>query len=91
MMTEQLKALMDRIEQLPPDAQKKLAEEIEDILDDAEWHALLADPRSGSCTGRLDCAGKAFTQASLAPCLRCAVVYEAVNHQWALCTATSGS
>jgi hypothetical protein len=47
MMTEQLKALMDRIEQLPPDAQKNLAEEIEDILDDAEWHALLADPRSG--------------------------------------------
>lgn len=47
MMTEQLKALIDRIEQLPPDAQKKLAEEIEDILDDAEWHALLADPRSG--------------------------------------------
>ncbi len=46
MMTEQLKALMDRIEQLPPDLQEKLAEEIEDILDDAEWHALLADPRS---------------------------------------------
>lgn len=47
MMTEQLKALMERIEQLPPDAQKKLAEEIEDILDDAEWRALLSDPRSG--------------------------------------------
>ncbi|HEX5158992.1 MAG TPA: hypothetical protein VFW17_17415 [Ktedonobacterales bacterium] len=48
MITEHLKALMERIEQLPPDMQNKLAEEIEDILDDAEWHALLADPRSGS-------------------------------------------
>ena len=48
MITEHLKALMERIEQLPPDMQNKLAEEIKDILDDAEWHALLADPRSGS-------------------------------------------
>ena len=47
MITEHLKALMERIEQLPPEVQNKLAEEIEDILDDAEWHALLADPRSG--------------------------------------------
>lgn len=47
MITEHLKALMDRIEQLPPDAQNELAEEIEDILDEAEWRALLSDPRSG--------------------------------------------
>ena len=47
MITEHLKALMERIEQLPPEMQNKLADEIEDILDDAEWHALLADPRSG--------------------------------------------
>ena len=47
MITEPLKALMERIEQLPPEMQNKLAEEIEDILDDAKWHALLADPRSG--------------------------------------------
>ena len=46
MITEHLKTLIERIEQLPPDLQAKLAEEIEDILDDAEWHALLADPRS---------------------------------------------
>jgi len=48
MITEHLKTLIERIEQLPPDLQAKLAEEIEDILDDAEWHALLADPRSDS-------------------------------------------
>ena len=47
MITGRMKALMERIEQLPPEIQNKLAEEIEDILDDAEWHALLADPRSG--------------------------------------------
>lgn len=47
MITEHLKTLIERIEQLPPDLQTKLAEEIEDILDNAEWHALLADPRSG--------------------------------------------
>jgi hypothetical protein len=47
MITEHLKALLERIEQLPPEMQNKLADEIEDILDDAEWHTLLADPRSG--------------------------------------------
>lgn len=47
MMTDHMKALIERIGQLPPDAQQKLAEEIEDILDDEEWRALLADPRSG--------------------------------------------
>lgn len=47
MITDHLKALMERIEQLPPDLRNKLAEEREDILDDSEWHALLADPRSG--------------------------------------------
>ena len=47
MMTERFKALVDRAERLPPDAQNRLADEIEDLLDNAEWHALLADPRSG--------------------------------------------
>jgi hypothetical protein len=47
MMTERLKAFLERAEQLPPDAQERLMEEIEDVLDNAEWHALLADPRSG--------------------------------------------
>lgn len=48
MITERMKTLIERIEQLPPELQAKLAEEIEDILDDAEWHTLLADPRSDS-------------------------------------------
>lgn len=53
MITDHLKALMERIEQLPPDMQNKLAEEIEDILDDAEWRALVADPRSGPALDEL--------------------------------------
>lgn len=47
MMTDHMKSLVERIGQLSPDAQQKLAEEIEDILDDEEWRTLLADPRSG--------------------------------------------
>lgn len=47
MMTERLRAFMERAEQLPPEQQNRLIEDIEDILDEAEWHALLADPRSG--------------------------------------------
>ncbi len=47
MMTDHMKSLIERIGQLPPDAQQKLAEEVEDILDDEEWRALLADLRSG--------------------------------------------
>jgi len=46
MMTEHLKAVVERIEQLPPAEQNRIAKEIEDTLDNAEWHALLADPRS---------------------------------------------
>ncbi len=45
-MTERLRAFLERAEQLPPDAQERLIEEIEDVLDNAEWHVLLADPRS---------------------------------------------
>ena len=47
MMTDRLRELVERVEHLPPDAQDRLVEEIEDLLDEAEWHALLADPRSG--------------------------------------------
>ena len=46
MMTEYFKSLVERIEQLPPAEQNRIAEEIEETLDNAEWHALLADPRS---------------------------------------------
>lgn len=47
MMTERLRAFVERAEQLPPEQQDRLIEDIEDILDEAEWHTLLADPRSG--------------------------------------------
>jgi hypothetical protein len=47
MITERLKAFIERAEQLPPDQQDHLVDEIEDLLDDAEWHGLIADPRSG--------------------------------------------
>ena len=48
MITERLKAFVERAGQLPPEEQNRLVDEIEDLLDDAEWHTLLADPRSGS-------------------------------------------
>lgn len=46
MMTERFRALVERVEQLPPTEQNHIAEEIEEALDSAEWHALLADPGS---------------------------------------------
>lgn len=47
MTSERLRALLERAEQLPPEQLDRLIQEIEDILDEAEWHALLADSRSG--------------------------------------------
>jgi hypothetical protein len=47
MLTERLKAALESAEQLPPETQDKLAEEIESAIDDAIWKVLLADPRSG--------------------------------------------
>jgi hypothetical protein len=47
MISEGLKAFIERAEHLPPDQQDHLVDEIEDLLDDAEWHGLIADPRSG--------------------------------------------
>ncbi len=41
------KAAVKRIEQLPPEEQERLLQQIEDALDDAQWHALRADLRSG--------------------------------------------
>ena len=46
MLTDRLKLFVERIEQLPPEEQDRLLEQIEDALDDAQWHALLADRRS---------------------------------------------
>ena len=47
MITERLKAFIERVEQLPPEQQDHLIDEIEDLLDDAEWRGLIADPHSG--------------------------------------------
>lgn len=47
MLTDRLKAVVKRIEQLPPEERERLLVQIEDALDNAQWHALLADPRSG--------------------------------------------
>lgn len=47
MLTDRLRTFVERVEQLPPEEQDRLLEQIEDALDDAQWHALLADPRSG--------------------------------------------
>ena len=47
MITERLKAFIERVEQLSPEQQEHLVDEIEDLLDDAEWRGLIADPRSG--------------------------------------------
>ena len=41
------KAVVKRIEQLPPEEQERLLQQIEDALDNAQWQALLTDPRSG--------------------------------------------
>jgi hypothetical protein len=53
MMTDRLKAVVKRIEQLPPEERERLLEQIEDALDNAQWHALLADPRSGPALDEL--------------------------------------
>jgi hypothetical protein len=48
MLSDRLKAFVERAESFPPDIQDRLAEDIEDLLDNAHWRALLADPRSGA-------------------------------------------
>ena len=48
MMTDRLRTFVKRVEQLPPEEQARLLGQIEDALDNAQWHALLADPRSGA-------------------------------------------
>ena len=53
MITDWLKAFVERAEQLPPEEQNRLVDEIEDLLDEADWHTLLADPRSISALDTL--------------------------------------
>ena len=48
MLTERLKAALDAVDvvaQLPPDAQNKLAEQIESAVRNALWDAQLDDPQ----------------------------------------------
>ena len=46
MLTERLKAVVESAAHLPPEAQDALAEQIADFLDEAQWDAQFADPRS---------------------------------------------
>jgi len=49
MMTERLREVVDSAAEYPPEAQERLAEQIEawlDVLDDALWDQQFADPRS---------------------------------------------
>ena len=62
---DRLKAVVKRIEQLPPEERERLLEQIEDALDNAQWHALLADPRSGPALDAL-IAREAVPQAPVA-------------------------
>jgi len=45
MLTERLKAAMESAAELPPEAQDKLAEEIQNAIDNAIWDAQLNDPQ----------------------------------------------
>ena len=45
-LIERLQTVVDHLAQLPAEQQERLAEEIEDILDEALWDAQFADPRS---------------------------------------------
>ena len=46
MLIERLQTAVDHLSQLAPEQQEKLAEQIEDILDEALWDAQFADPRA---------------------------------------------
>ncbi len=46
MLIERLQSVVDLLAQLPSEQQERLAEELEDIIDEALWDAQFADPRS---------------------------------------------
>ena len=46
MLIERLQTAVDSLAQLPTEQQERLAEELEDIIDEALWDAQFADPRS---------------------------------------------
>jgi hypothetical protein len=53
MLTKRLQAAVDDAAQLPPEAQDAVAAEIESIIKDARWDALLSDPRSDAVLRRM--------------------------------------
>jgi hypothetical protein len=46
MLIERLQSVVDHLAQFSSEQQERLAEEIEDIIDEALWDAQFADPRS---------------------------------------------
>ncbi len=46
MLIERLQTAVEHLSQLAPEQQERLAEQIEDILDEALWDAQFADPRA---------------------------------------------
>jgi hypothetical protein len=52
-MTERLQAAIDDAAQLPPAAQDAVAAEIESLIKNARWDALLSDPRSDDVLRRM--------------------------------------
>lgn len=46
MLIERLQTVVDTMAQLAPEQQERLADALEDVLDEALWDAQFADPRS---------------------------------------------
>jgi hypothetical protein len=52
-MTNQLKTIFDRLEQLPKDQQDDIVQMILDRLDDLEWDLMLASPKGQATLKKL--------------------------------------
>lgn len=46
MLIERLQIVMDTVSHLTPEQQEKVAQQIEEVLDESLWDAQFADPRS---------------------------------------------
>ena len=46
MLIDRLQTVVDHLSQLPVEDQERLAQQIEEVLDEAHWDAQFADPRS---------------------------------------------
>ena len=53
MISDKLREVMASVEQLPLDAQDRIAEMVAEAIDDAIWQAQFDDPRSGPALDRL--------------------------------------